>query len=100
MQLSLADHGKTLATRPLGAKLRGGVTSQVDDLVVLDFAGVLAVSYSFADEFIGRLAEIALRADGGFEIHMLNASDEVLAVIDRAVELRGVAHALKVADPA
>jgi len=96
MQLNLADYGKTLATRQLASKLRGDLLSQTGNDVILDLAGVLAVSHSFADELVGELAEAAIDPGAGFEIHVLNASDEVLAVIERACELRGASRALKI----
>lgn len=96
MQLNLADYGKTLATRPLASNLRVDFLSDVHDDVTLDFAGVLAVSHSFADELVGELAEAALYAGGDWSIHVINASDEVLAVIERACDRRDASGALRV----
>lgn len=96
MQLTLADYGKTLATRQLASRLRGDLLPNSGDTLVLDFAGVLAVSHSFADELVGQLAETAVEGDGSFEVHVLNASDEVLLVVERACERRGAPQALKI----
>lgn len=96
-ELRLATHGRTLATRELAARLRSELEA---DLVagldaVLDFTEVRAVSYSFADELIGPLAEEALKS--GAEIRVTHASDDVLRVIERASSRRGGDAALKVA---
>lgn len=95
MQVRLADHGKTLATRPLAAKLRDGVHLPSDEVIELDFEDVLAVSYSFADEFLGRLAASTLES-GGPKVSVLNASDEVRSVLERALEHRGVGEAVRI----
>jgi hypothetical protein len=53
----LRDFGRAFATREKGAELRDELLSSVgDDGVVVDFADVTNVSYSFADEFLGVLA--------------------------------------------
>lgn len=55
---SLREHGTTFATRGRGAELRETVLARSvhDSAVTIDFEGVTHVSYSFADEFVGRLA--------------------------------------------
>jgi hypothetical protein len=90
MQLRLAEYGRTLATRPLGARLCSELVSQADGVIELDFSEVLAVSHSFADELLGGLAELAVRPGKEFEIRLVNASSEVRRVIDQAAELRDV----------
>lgn len=57
-------------------------------VVVLDFADVLSISYSFADEFVGSLRALENRGDLPFGITVANASDEVARVVDRAVANR------------
>lgn len=81
----LADHGRTFSTRPRGAELRDEALAAAHggDVLVLDFADVLSVSYSFADEFVGALAE--RRAS---DVSWVNASPEVERVVGRAVARR------------
>jgi hypothetical protein len=53
----LRDFGRAFATREKGAELRNELlVSSADDSLVVDFADVTNVSYSFADEFLGVLA--------------------------------------------
>jgi hypothetical protein len=99
MVVRLAEHGKTLATRPLAAELRERLDCQKESTIELDFEGVLGVSYSFADEFLGRLGESALDVLGA-RIEVFNASDEVRPVLERAVELRDVGRSVRIAIPA
>lgn len=55
---SLREFGATFATRGRGSELREIVLAQCVDqrVVIIDFAEVTNVSYSFADEFVGRLS--------------------------------------------
>jgi hypothetical protein len=49
--------GRSFATRGKGAEVRQRLVREATDCeAVVDFTGVAYVSYSFADEFIGRLA--------------------------------------------
>jgi hypothetical protein len=53
----LRDFGRAFATREKGAELRDRLlSSSSDESLVVDFADVTNVSYSFADEFLGVLA--------------------------------------------
>jgi NurA-like 5'-3' nuclease len=57
--------------------------------VVLDFGGVQLVSFSFADEFVGRL--LAERASGDLGEHAIlisNANEDVLAPIEQSLQRR------------
>lgn len=89
---ALADHGRTLATRPLGAQLRSDLVLKAagDDLVALDFTGVLSTSHSFADEFVARLAEEVSTGDLNFAVTVAGASPEVERVVRKALERRQV----------
>lgn len=55
----LAAWDGMLGSRALGAKVRQQVLAelQAEGQLVLDWDGVRAISHSFADEFIGKLAE-------------------------------------------
>jgi len=82
----LADYGKTFSTRPRAAELRDELIGSVRDdaFVVVDCAGVLSVSYSFADEFAGALAVAQDSGDLAFATDYINATSEVQRVLDRA----------------
>ncbi|HEX3873599.1 MAG TPA: STAS-like domain-containing protein [Solirubrobacteraceae bacterium] len=54
---SLREFGSSFATRERGAELRAAILAHgaADHAVTIDFADVTNVSYSFADELVGRL---------------------------------------------
>lgn len=88
----LAEHGKTLATRPLAQELRTDLVQRVgnEKLVALDFSGILSTSHSFADEFVARLAEEIEAGEATFAISISGASPEVERVVLKALERRRV----------
>jgi hypothetical protein len=88
----LAQHGKTLATRPLGQELRTDLVQRAGgaDMVALDFAGILSTSHSFADEFVARLAEEVELGEVSFGINISGASPAVERVVLKALERRQV----------
>jgi anti-anti-sigma regulatory factor len=81
----LNDFGQTFATRERGAELRSELLQQLADGrdVVIDFAGVTNVSYSFADEFLGKLC-----ADPAVNVASRNLSPRVARIADRATARR------------
>lgn len=81
----LSDFGHTFATRERGAELRGELLGRLDGApdVMIDFAGVTNVSYSFADEFLGKLC-----ADDVVRVQSRNASPRVARIASRATERR------------
>ena len=87
---ALAQHGLTLATRPIAESLRLELTEQAaeHELLELDFTDILGVSSSFADELVARLAEESQTGGVKFDIAVSGASSEVDGVISRAVERR------------
>lgn len=86
--LSLHEFGRTFATRERGAELRDTVLTRcIDEPLIVDFAGVTNVSYSFADEFVGRLS--CVRPD----IELLNMASAVEPIVRRARERRSSAIA-------
>jgi hypothetical protein len=89
---ALAEHGKTLATRPLGQELRTDLVQRAADvaMVELDFVDVLSTSHSFADEFVARLAEEIKLGEITFSINVSNASPDVERVVRRALERREI----------
>lgn len=82
----LSDFGRTFATRERGAELRDLLLERaaVDKDVIVDFADVTNVSYSFADEFLAKLC-----VDGAVRVRRENASERVARIADRAIERRG-----------
>jgi len=59
MQFSLVRHGLVFSTRSRGSRMRAELLETIDDaktVVTIDFAGVQSASYSFLDEFVGKLA--------------------------------------------
>ena len=95
MTFRLAEHGRAFATRPRGVELLGALESQArpGDLAIIDFTGVLSVSYSFADEFVGRLLERQAQGELPFAVRLTNISPGLQRVIARCLDSRGVAHA-------
>lgn len=88
----LADHGSTLATRPLGKELRADLVEKAagEDAIELDFSGILSTSHSFADEFVARLAEEVELGEIGFDITVSGASADVERVVRKALERRSI----------
>ena len=82
---TLSDFGHTFATRERGVELREKLLLQAggDQEVVVDFAGVTNVSYSFADEFLAKLC-----ADAAVRVRPRNLSERVAGIADRAIERR------------
>jgi hypothetical protein len=82
---SLSDFGRAFATRERGAELRDGLLEQYPDAaeVVIDLAGVANFSYSFADEFFGKLA-----GEKGVKVVVKNGTSRLDAILARAVATR------------
>lgn len=88
--IQMSDHGIALATRARGAELRRQVLEATDDSpdVVIDFGGVLSVSSSFVDEFLGKLAVDINSGEPVRRVEVTNARDEVKGVVDTVLERR------------
>jgi hypothetical protein len=102
MLYEVARFGAFLATRDSGAKLREDVERQLKrapsvDAITISFAGVEAVTVSFADEFVGRL--ISERASGDLPdvaIALADMNADVEEALDVCLERRkAVALAIK-----
>jgi hypothetical protein len=79
----LKDFGTSFATRARGAELREDVLARGGgDAVQLDFSDVTNVSYSFADEFFGKLSA------AGVELEYINMAAPVERSVQRAVARR------------
>jgi hypothetical protein len=87
MTFRVAAHGTVFSTRDRGEVLREELDRALavgDDLVV-DFEGVLSISLSFADEFIGALFEAH-----SAEVTIKNAAPSVERAIQRSLRARGL----------
>ena len=89
---SLVQQGTTLATRPFAKRLRAEVVREAEgqELVELDFSGVLSASHSFVDEFVAQLAEDSQRREVNFGVAISGAAPNVEARIAKALESREV----------
>jgi STAS-like domain of unknown function (DUF4325) len=79
----LKDFGTSFATRTRGGEVRDQVVQLANGAAVqVDFAGVTNMSYSFADEFVGKLS-----ADG-VDLEFINMAPAVERSVRRAVARR------------
>lgn len=87
LMFSLREFGQVFATRGRAAELREMALGRCADELVLtiDFADVTNVSYSFADELVGKLA--ADYPDGP-QIDLANMTGTVEQTVRRARERR------------
>jgi anti-anti-sigma regulatory factor len=84
----LMEFGTSFATRGRGRDLREDLEAKASPGgVVIDFAGVTNVSYSFADEFVGKLGA------GGVDLTVENMSPPVERSVLRAMTRRAGAPA-------
>jgi hypothetical protein len=85
LTFQVKEFGRTFATRERGNGLRGELLKLAEghDVVVVDFDGVMSVSYSFADELVGKLC-----ADEPIHVELRNLSPRVQEIVDRAVARR------------
>src|SRR5437660_573753 len=96
MRYDLADLGTTFSTRALGSDVRQEIETLVaqtgrDEPVLIDFADVHLISFSFADEFVGiLLSERAAGNLGDRAVLLANANEDVLVPIERSLERRGL----------
>ncbi len=95
MEFQLSAYGRAFSTRPRGAELLAELERVARDgaTVDVDFSDVLSVSYSFADEFVGRLLEREQAGEIAFHPRVVNVSPAIERVIQRSVAARGVAPA-------
>jgi anti-anti-sigma regulatory factor len=86
----LSNFGQRFATRERALQIREELAREAHGReVVIDFAGVTNVSYSFADEFLGKLY-----AESSVGVRVKNLSPQLATIANRAVERRaGVAVA-------
>jgi hypothetical protein len=89
VQFSLSDFGRVFSTRDRGAEVRQATLDRLNgepvSTLCIDLDGVLSLSYSFVDEYIGELA-----TGGGQSPSFANASALTARTIARSLENRGL----------
>lgn len=89
MHFSLAKHGLVFSTRDRGARMRAELLEArnvANSPLTIDFAGVQSASYSFLDEFVGKLAEsMAPEAP-----RLLNLPPMIARTIESSLRRRGI----------
>jgi hypothetical protein len=91
ISIQMVEYGSTMATRQRGAELRSKVLDIAGDAthLVLDFRGVLSVSSSFADEFVGRLFTDEDRVgEERRRIEIVNAGEGVQRIVNSVINRR------------
>jgi hypothetical protein len=90
VEYRLASHGLVFSTRDRGkrvlADLREKSRGVPLETVLIDFAGVRSVTYSFIDEFIGALAQTTDRQVP----RCINVPPEAARTIERSLRRRGL----------
>lgn len=98
MRFAMADRGSVFMTRDRGIRLlseleRAQAAAGEDRELILDFAGVVHVGGSFADEFVAAI--IAKRRSEGLpDVQLENMSAFVEKVVRRAISARQLDLAL------
>jgi hypothetical protein len=85
LEFRLAEFGHAFATRERGQELREEVLRRLgqEDVVTLDFSGVTNVTYSFADELVGKLG-----AGAHPRVEQVNMAPAVARTVERALDRR------------
>jgi anti-anti-sigma regulatory factor len=90
MLIQMAEHGLVFSLRDRGKRMRADVLEKMstshDGALVLDFAEVRSVSNSFADEFVGVLAQ-SMAPDAP---EVINVSPMIARTIERSLRRRGL----------
>ncbi len=93
MNYELANYGSVFSTRDRGIRLLADLynfsAAAGQPMVRIDFTGVHSITSSFADEFVGKLAQHA-HDQGGEMPELLNMSSEVEAKVERTLGYRGL----------
>ena len=88
----LSQVAATFSTRPKGAEVATYLDTiaeslKNDETLVIDFSGVKAVSFSFMDEFLSRVANIPAAQEKRLVI--TGWSKELGAIVDKSLQHRG-----------
>lgn len=97
MRFRLNDYGEVFSTRSRGAELLALLEEQAEtaSVIEIDFDGVKGLSYSFADEFVGELAQRVSGTDRpAVEIALAHVSERAERVILGSLERRGLDRAV------
>lgn len=91
MRYRMAEHGSVFSTRDRGSRLLADLESAYnrDGSLIIDFEGVLSMTHSFADQFLG---ELLIRGARG-EIpqpQLVNLDSVPRRAVERCAEVRGV----------
>lgn len=90
MQFSLAKNGLVFSTRDRGSRMRAELLEMIDrapsETMTIDFAGVQSASYSFLDEFVGKLAE----ATAPNTPKLVNVPPMIARTIESSIRRRGL----------
>lgn len=93
MRYRVADHGRVFSTRDRGSELLSDFVSFYDQhdagSIVLDFDGVLNMTPSFADEFVGELLVRSVRGEIAMPA-LENLAPAPLRSVERCARVRGV----------
>lgn len=83
MRYVVKNFGTSFATRSRGRELRDDLVARAGEtMIAVDFDGVTNVSYSFADEFVGKLSA------EGVAIECINMVPAVERSVTRAIGRR------------
>lgn len=90
MRFAVRDHGVVLSTRPGGQRALRALLDRATttEHVTIDFGGVESVSYSFADELVGALNDMALQGQVPFTYSVSHAAPVVQRRIDSSLDRR------------
>ncbi|TAK33856.1 MAG: DUF4325 domain-containing protein [Chloroflexota bacterium] len=94
MRYQFSEKGTFFSTRQRGDEVRGDIEARLQGLepnepLILDFAGVEMISFSFADEVVGRLLESSKAGGLGDRVILLaNLNAETSDPIERSLERR------------
>jgi anti-anti-sigma regulatory factor len=89
--IKLSEHAQGTGTRAAAENLRNYLMNYLNagaPYLILDFTGVSMVSSSFADETIGKLAERFGMLGFAERFRLVNMSEQVRMLLDRAISLR------------
>jgi hypothetical protein len=99
MRYHVGQHGRVFSTRERGTELRRQIEAALEQVglgepLILDFSGVELISFSVADEVVGKLlADRAAGALGDRAIMLAGANEDVLDPIVRSLRRRDVVGA-------
>ena len=91
VKITMADYGTSFATRAraahIGAVIQGKVTPKTRELI-LDFADVRALSYSFADELFIEVLRALCTTDHEAEARFIHCADDLVSAFRATTKKR------------